>query len=37
MNNIKKCQVCKKYTLKSEHCSKKTLDAGYKYVKAKTQ
>lgn len=30
---LKKCKVCKSYTLKSEHCKEKTIQAGYKYIK----
>jgi hypothetical protein len=29
---MKKCSLCKAYTLKSIHCNEKTSDAGYKYV-----
>ncbi len=32
---LKKCLVCRKYTLKKEHCHKKTIDAGYKFVRIK--
>lgn len=35
MNKLKKCQVCKSYTMKSEHCEKETKDAGYKFIKVK--
>ena len=33
MFKIKKCQICKKYTLKSSHCNKKTKQVGYKFIK----
>ena len=33
--NLRKCNKCKKYTLKQEHCSQKTKDAHYKYIKPK--
>jgi len=36
MKLLKKCSICKKYTLKKEHCKEQTKDAGYKYVKLKT-
>ena len=34
---LKKCKVCKKYTLKSNcpKCDKKTSDAHYKFIKIK--
>jgi rRNA maturation protein Nop10 len=32
---MKKCAKCGKYTLKKEHCSLRTKDAGYKFVKVK--
>lgn len=35
MNSLKKCQKCKEYTLKDEHCKEKTKEAGYKHVKLK--
>jgi rRNA maturation protein Nop10 len=30
---LRKCVKCGKYTLKQEHCSQKTKEAGYKFVK----
>jgi rRNA maturation protein Nop10 len=33
MNRLKKCQKCKEYTLKEEHCNQATKEAGYKYIK----
>lgn len=35
--NLKKCQVCNQYTLKSKHCNQVTKDAHYKFVKVKSQ
>lgn len=32
-SKIKKCQVCRQYTLKQVHCEKETNPAGYKFVK----
>jgi len=32
MNSLKKCIICNKYTLKSEHCKEKTKNAGYKFI-----
>lgn len=34
---LKKCLVCKNYTLKSEHCDKETKDAHYKYIRVKSE
>lgn len=34
---MKKCLVCREYTLKSEHCNKKTEDAGYKFIRVKKE
>lgn len=31
--NLKKCVKCKSYTLQSEHCSVKTKEAGYKFIR----
>lgn len=36
MKNLKKCEICKSYTLKPEHCSQKTKDANYKFIKNPT-
>jgi rRNA maturation protein Nop10 len=30
---LKKCAKCRKYTIKDEHCTAKTIDAHYKYKK----
>jgi len=30
---LKKCSICKAYTLKEEHCKEKTKDAHYKFIK----
>jgi len=37
MNKLRKCPLCKTYTLKEicEKCGKKTEQAGYKYVRVK--
>ena len=32
---LKKCLKCNLYTLKEEHCSEKTKDAHYKFVRVK--
>jgi len=32
---LRGCQKCGKYTLKKEHCSYPTKEAGYKYIKIK--
>ena len=37
MNKLKKCQVCGSYTLRQQHCGKETKQAGYKFVKVKTE
>ena len=34
---LKICQVCKKYTMKDQHCNKETKQAGYKFVKVKSE
>lgn len=34
MTKLKRCENCKSYTLKSSHCSEKTEDAGYKFIKS---
>ncbi len=33
---MQKCQKCKKYTLKKAHCSEKTTEAGYRFIKVKS-
>lgn len=30
---LKKCKICKKYTLQEKHCSQPTINAGYKFIK----
>lgn len=37
MQKLKKCQKCKNYTMKNEHCNEKTKEAGYKYLKLKLE
>ncbi len=32
---LRRCKVCKRYTLKKEHCKKKTEEAGYKFINPK--
>jgi len=32
---LRKCEVCKKYTLKQEHCKLPTKQAGYKFIKVR--
>jgi rRNA maturation protein Nop10 len=33
MTKLKKCEICKSYTLKNEHCKTQTKDAHYKFIK----
>lgn len=34
--NLKKCPKCNSYTLKEKHCSEKTKEAHYKFIKVKS-
>lgn len=35
--NLKKCVVCKEYTLKDKHCDKETKSAHYKFIKVRDE
>ena len=37
MSKLKICQDCKKYTMQEKHCGKETKQAGYKFVKVKSE
>ena len=36
MNKLRKCSICKKYTLNKIHCNQETKETSYKFLKIKT-